>query len=71
MKPNDPAFPVVFKDSPISSYTGLTIRQYYASMIMQGMVTQHLPAVEDKYTFIRAAFAIADAMIEFEEKEND
>lgn len=46
---------------------GMTLRQYYAAKAMQGILTTipHMPNDD----IVRQSFNIADAMIEFEEKE--
>jgi hypothetical protein len=51
-------------------YAGMTIRQRYAMAAMQGFISDGNIAVRDNEDNIaNHAFKLADAMIEFEEKE--
>lgn len=63
---DDPAFPMIFNDCPSQSYTGLTIRQYYAAQVIASFINdiQTTPI-----HMAKRAFEIADAMIRFEEAE--
>lgn len=76
MKSQQPAFPspmIISKGdkgttfSP-SLYMGITKREYYAAKAMQGMMAD--PKTSNNAMLIaHDAFRVADAMIEFEEKE--
>jgi len=58
---DQPAFPVVLGDS---AYSGMTLRQWYAGMAMQGLVT-HWGSIQAGITVVQS-FEIADAMLQAE-----
>jgi len=71
MKKNDGgfAFPMGFhpKANPVDQCGGLTVRQWYAGMALQGMLASGLSATsQDK---AEAALRYADALIEAESQE--
>ena len=82
MDKNKPAYP-----KPMSGFTysdgsyecepgesGVTIRQYYAAKAMQAMLTSRLysgTVYVDSNVIAKDAFAIADAMIEYENKNQE
>lgn len=75
MKKNDggPIYPFQELDASgmprTALYTGMSLRQWYAGMAMQGLLSN--PNRDWTYSdYIDGAFDYADAMIEHEEKEN-
>ncbi len=58
----DSAFPVSFNKDSDSLVDGMTKREYFALMIMQGLTAANLQ-FEDDYQKARAAVAQADALI--------
>lgn len=53
-----PAFPVG------TAYTGMTLRDYFAAMAVQGMLAVGHPYQQsDEHMFARDAYTIADAML--------
>lgn len=67
-----PAFPVTEKHLQ-EEYPGMTLRQWYAGMAMQGMLSdRHGHRVEfegDENAVAHRAFACADAMLAHERRE--
>lgn len=75
MSKNIPAFPVQIRRTPsqIESYSGLTKRQWYAGMAMQGLLAAQIHGFNDtsaRGPFVSMAFEIADAMLQHEENED-
>lgn len=66
-KPNDPAFPV--SPSDYSAKHGLTKREYFAAMAMQGILTNE--GRGDTSAVIRVAMWHADELIEKLNKTKD
>lgn len=60
------------RDEYIEAQSGMTLRQYYAAKIMQGVVSAP-DSYEGDFDFVennvKWAFKIADGMIKFEEEE--
>lgn len=57
-----PAFPQKHDDTPGIQYFGMTLRDYFAAMAMQGLLaseTQDTP-----HSFASSAYRMADAMLE-------
>jgi hypothetical protein len=68
-----PAFPFVFDDMATRSrqvYTGMSIRDWFAGMAMQGMIacdTERSP--EQVPIIVKSAYFMADAMLKERSKE--
>lgn len=62
-----PAFPrtVTYSDGSSETWPGMTLRQWYAGMAMQGLVVS---ADWSTTTIAEEAFRLADAMLAQEEK---
>lgn len=62
----DPAFPEVLvpdgKGGTLDSYSGLTKREYFAAIAIQGSASKML-AASDGVVYARRAVVIADALI--------
>lgn len=71
-KPNDIAYPVVY-DENLSVHSGLTKREYFAAMAMQGMCSNMDNANLQNSTIIVTSEAVrfADALIEQLNKEGE
>lgn len=65
---NDSAFPVGYHKDQDTYVTGITKREYFAIMIMQGLASANLQ-FEDTYQKARAAVFEADALIEILDQE--
>ena len=73
VNPQSPAFPAAMG----SADKGITLRQYYASMALQGLVAHGIEVRSDKVmtdedkqnVLAGRAFRMADAMIRFEAAE--
>jgi len=61
-----PAFPVVFGDS---AYSGMTLRQWYAGMAMQGYLSSDIPNEIREAQVVGWAWSMADAMLAQEADE--
>ena len=53
-----PAFPVMLPEAKIV-YTGISIRDYFAAMVLQGMA----PHIDDEVKAARWCYEMADAML--------
>ncbi|MFN5854967.1 MAG: hypothetical protein ACK456_03570 [Pseudanabaenaceae cyanobacterium] len=58
----DSAFPISYNKDSESIIEGLTKREYFAAMMMQGLVSSNL-RFEDEYQRARLAVVQADALI--------
>jgi hypothetical protein len=65
---NDAAFPVGYNKNEHTLLEGMTKREYFAAMIMQGLTTANLE-FEDIYQKARTAVAEADALIDILNEE--
>jgi hypothetical protein len=65
---NTKAFPVIQDNMYIE---GLTIRQYYAAKAMQGMLATNDPEIAQIEKIVQACFIYADAMIDYENKQEN
>lgn len=76
MKKNDggPIYPFQELDASgmprTALYTGMTLRQWYAGMALQGLLSNPNRGYTNIY-YVGSAFYFADAMIAHEEKENE
>jgi len=61
-----PAFPVVFGDS---AYSGMTLRQWYAGMAMQGILSSDIPNEIREAQVVGWAWSMADVMLAQEADE--
>ena len=52
----------------VQTYTGMSLRQWYAGMAMQGLLanTDFI-----YHSIAKISFAVADSMLKFEEEENN
>jgi hypothetical protein len=76
MNDGGPAFPSDFEPGGVP---GMTLRQWYAGMAIQGFCNHQIPAdwleqiknetdaLRYNDSFVRTAFALADAMLKYEE----
>lgn len=68
-----PAFPFVFDDTATRSrqvYTGMSIRDWFAGMAMQGMVASDIECGPEQVPIIvKSAYVMADAMLKERSKE--
>ena len=64
------AFPTVDEHRQNYGEQGMTLRQYYAAKAMQGIITANSTSALDyeETVVARRAFAMADALINFEEQ---
>lgn len=67
-KRNDGAFPVSYNKVEETVFEGMTKREYFAIMIMQGLTVANMP-FEDSYQKARMAVLEADALIEILDNE--
>jgi hypothetical protein len=60
-KPDDggPAFP----SHPDSAYAGMTLRDWFAGMALQGMIAAHWTERYDYDSYSDCAYSMADSMI--------
>lgn len=65
-KDGSPAFPTDMESG--THYTGMSLRQWYAGMAMQGLLanTDFI-----YHSIAKISFAVADSMLKFEEEENN
>jgi|GEM_PF-1430568 len=61
-----PAFPVSAELGDGSAYIspGMTLRDYFAALAMQGFVATNIRPIDPPETLARHAYVLADAMIE-------
>ena len=67
----------VFPTNPQTQHDGISMRQWYAAMALQGLVAHGLEVRSDRVLsdddrdniFAEKAFALADAMMRFEQKD--
>ncbi len=63
-----PAFPVS-EEALMRNLTGVTVRDYFAGMAMQGMLACPIQPQSGPEMYARDAYAIADAMLRAREAE--
>jgi len=63
MNANEPAYPNIGPELPWAQSPGLTKREYFAAMAMQGLLASCANRVSDPYTLAPDATACADAII--------
>ena len=67
-----PAFPFVFDDTATRSrqvYTGMSIRDWFAGMAMQGLLACPVQPQSGPDMYARDAYTLADAMLKERSKE--
>lgn len=64
-----PAFPATKYVEPSPHTTGMTLRDYFAAAVLQGMYGKH--PIDDFEGYAKAAYGIADAMLAERENDND
>ena len=63
MKDGGPAFPNITPDMPVDGGPGMSLRDWFAGMAMQGMLSNSLMRISSNPEAALTAYSIADAMI--------
>lgn len=68
-KPNEPAYPVEYDNQSDADFQGLTKREYFAAMAMQGLCSEQAFHKWMRSEYAVESVAIADALISELNKE--